>query len=206
MSSEPDIKAKAIQLRIESLKANRNFFTVLFTIESAILGIFLTFLAHLSIASAVSVTLIFSSITLVLLGIFSLTDSLHFYSKYIEYQFAWDDQVHGKAYPKSDKTKKATADGRRALEADDVGYYFLKLSLLAFFYFLTFLALSIPGIGVGVRIPMTLLFTFLVTYVMIYAYKTTHRKTFWEAFNDFFMRTPVFSRTEETTQTKEETK
>jgi hypothetical protein len=147
--------------------------------------------ASISIASSISLFLIFASVILILLGIFSLTDSVHSYSKYIEYRYAWDNNVHKKAYPKSNETEKSESDGRKALEADDIGYYFLKLSLISFFYFLASLVLNIHQFGVVVRYLTFFSLVTILTFGMIYAYKTTHRKTYREAINDFFVREKV---------------
>lgn len=67
-----------------------------------------------------------------LYGIYALTDSIHFYSKFVEYNFAWNDHVHGEAYENMNGKEKAIIDYKRALEADDVGYHYLKRSILFF--------------------------------------------------------------------------
>jgi len=192
VSNNVNTEVNIIKLRIESLKANRNFFTVLFTIESAILAIAIQHFASLSFEFVVSAIFLLSSIFLILLGVFSLTDSIHFYSKYLEYQYLWKDEVHGVAHKDKTKDEKATGDLKRALESDDVGYYFLKLSLLSFPYFLVSLVLNVHELGICVRIIVFLLVGLLVTYVAVYSYKTTHQKRFSEALTDFFCREAVF--------------
>ena len=192
MSNDVNTEVNIIKLRIESLKANRNFFAVLFTIESAILAIVIRYFARLSVEFVVSAVFLFSSISLILFGVFALTDSIHFYSKYLEYQYVWKDKIHGVAYEGKTKEEKAIKDYKRALESDDVGYYFLKLSLLSFLYFLVSLVLNVQGLGIGVRIVLSVSVGLLVTYVLIRSYKATHRKSFSEAFKDFFRRKAVF--------------
>jgi hypothetical protein len=192
MPNEVNTEVNIIELRIKSLTANRNFFTALFTIESAILAIVIGYFACLTVEFAISAVFLFCSISLILFGVFSLTDSIHFYSKYLEYQYVWNDKVHGVAYKGKTKDKKATKDFKRALEADDLGYYFLKLSLLSFLYFLVSLVLNIKEFGIGLRIILSASVGLLVTYVFIRSYKATHRKQFSEAFKDFFRRKPVF--------------
>jgi len=192
MSSDANTEINVTKLRIESLKANRNFFTVLFTVESAILAIAIQFFARLSFEFAVSAFLLFSSIFLILFGVFMLTDSIHFYSKFLEYQYMWKDKVHGVAYEGKTKEKKAIGAFKRALESDDVGYYFLKLSLLSFTYFLVSLVLNVYELGIIVRIIVFFSAGLLVTFVAIYSYKTTHRKRFLESLIAFFRRKPVF--------------
>lgn len=192
MSNDVNTEVNVTKLRIESLKANRNFFTVLFTIESAILAIVIRYFARLSVEFVVSAFFLFSSISLILFGVFSLTDSIHFHSKYLEYQYIWKGKIHGVAYEGKTKEEKAIKDFKRALESDDVGYYFLKLSLLSFLYFLVSLVLNVHELGIGVRIIVFFFVGLLVTYVTIYSYKTTHRKRFSEALRDFFWRKTVF--------------
>lgn len=192
MSNNVKTEVNIIKLRIESLTANRNFFTVLFTIESAILAIAIRYFACLSAEFVVSAVILFSSISLVLFGVFSLTDSIHFYSKYLEYQYVWKDKVHGVAYGGKTKDKKATEDFKRALESDDIGYYFLKLSLLSFLYFLVSLVLNVQELNIWFRIVTSISVGLLITYVLIRSYKATHRKPFSVAFKDFFKRKAVF--------------
>jgi len=192
VSDDYDKEKSVIELRIASLRANRNFFVALFTIESAILAIFIRYFACLSIEFTISVIFLFGSILLILFGSFSLTDSIHFYSKYLEYRYIWKEKVHGIAYKSETKNEKATKDYKRALEADDVGYYFLKLSLLLFLYFLISLVLNVKELQVEVRVISFILVGLLVTYVLIRCYKATHRKTFSEAFKDFFRRKSIF--------------
>jgi len=192
LSNDLDKEISIIKLRIESLTANRNFFAVLFTIESGILAILIRYFAYLSVEFVISAIFLFGSISLILFGVFSLTDSIHFYSKHLEYQYVWKEKVHAVAYKGKTKDEKATEDFKRALEADDVGYYFLKLSLLSFLYFLVSLILNVRELGIGARIISSVSVGLLVTYVLIRCYKATHRKTFSEAFKDFFRRKAVF--------------
>ena len=192
MVSDARREVDVIRLRLESLKGNRTFFTVLFTIESAILGVAFHYSSSLCVEFLVSAIFLSCSISLILFGVFSLTDSIHFYTKYLEYRYVWNDKVHGVAYEGKTKDEKATQDFKRALEADDVGYYFLKLSLLSFLYFLASLALNIQEVYIGVRIFVSFLVGLLVTYVLIRSYKATHRKSFSKALKDFFWRKAVF--------------
>lgn len=85
---DPSQVIQAVSGRIESLKANRNFFTVLFAIESALLTIITSFLTSLINGLLVSIFCLLSTLTLTLFAIYALTDSIHFYSKYVEYRYA----------------------------------------------------------------------------------------------------------------------
>ena len=115
MSNNVKTEVNIIKLRIESLTANRNFFTVLFTIESAILAIAIRYFACLSAEFVVSAVILFSSISLVLFGVFSLTDSIHFYSKYLEYQYVWKDKVPGLLMGARPKTRRQQRISRERL-------------------------------------------------------------------------------------------
>ncbi len=90
-----------------------------------------------------------------------------------------------KAKSASTKEDKTVSSFRRALEADDIGYYFLKLSILGFFYFLSSLEPNIHRIAAIVRYPFFVSFVFIIIVIMVKAYGITHEKIFWKAINDF---------------------
>lgn len=178
--------------RIESLKGNRNFFTALFSVESIILTILLSFYIVLADELWVSIICLFFSLIFALLGIYSLTDSMHFYSKYIEYRYAWSEKVHGDAYKSKTSEEKATGDLRRALEADDVGYYYLKLSLMLFLWFLASVIFVLKWLDLHWRILGFLLSIVSLTFISVITYKCIHQKPLLKAFKDFFIRKAVF--------------
>lgn len=188
----------AIKVRIESLSANRNLFAILFTIESAILTLIVNQLLPLLIGWRLFLTVLLfaSTIVAMLLGIFALTDSIHAYSKYSEYSFMWNSNVHYQFYrekyeptrPESeiikDRVDKALWN---ALEADDYGYYCMKIGVLSF---LLSLASFVTIAPLGFLI--FLVTAFVITYLMIKTYMRTHqRNSLWEAAVKFFIREPI---------------
>ncbi len=203
-------RTNTIQLRIDSLKANRVFITALFTIISAISAIiFDSFMDNLDI---LGITILWILLTLIcmLYSMFTITDSIHFYTKYLEYSYCWMNEVHGEAYGIDNKECKAILDYQRALEADDVGYFYMKFSIL----FFTFAIGSIL-----IRIIFEYLFTyFKVQYIyhllsiIVYAlllslgvktYGWVHKKKFSKAFTDYRKRTPVFDKIRECNKTED---
>jgi hypothetical protein len=191
MTNNSKTAIEVSKIRLESLKGNRNFFTILFSIESATLALAVKYLGRLSFEFAISIFFLLSSIILILFGVFALTDSIHSYSKNLEYRYMWKHEVHIEACKGKKKQEKAITEFRRALEADDVGYYFLRLCLLLFMCFLVSLVLNIYELG-AIRLVVFFFGVFIVTYLAVYSYKTTHGKHFSEAFFDFFWRDNVF--------------
>lgn len=190
----PSQVIKVVKTRIASLKANRNFFTVLFTIESAVLTIIFADLSHLLHMFGFSIVLLSISLIFMLFGIFALTDCIHFYSKYIEFRYAWDEMVHGVLYRNKSKEQKETKELQKALEADDLGYHCLKLSLLFFLFFLASFIFMLPPETVDV-VSQKIIFT-IISGVLIIAsimtYKCTHHKPLFKASKDFFKRKSIF--------------
>ncbi len=127
-----------------------------------------------------------------LYGIYALTDSIHFHSKFIEYNYAWNENVHGLAYENKKGNKKAIKDYQRALEADDVGYHYLKRSTLFFSWFLASIILCIDFIDFRLRTGIFLLFAIFLTYMLINVYRQTHMKGLIESARDFFIRKRIF--------------
>lgn len=195
---DPSQVIQAVSGRIESLKANRNFFTVLFAIESAMLTIITSFLTSLINELWISAFCLLSTLALTLFAIYALTDSIHFYSKYVEYRYAWSKRVHGEAYSET-SLQKATNDYRRALEADDIGYYYLKLSLVTFLWFLTSFVYVVPTrlLDFWSRTIIFVSVAVFLTFVAVITYKETHRKSLLKACKDFFIRSPVFQEGQE---------
>jgi len=200
--ADPTESIQAISLRIESLKANRNLFTALFAIESAILTLSLNAFISIPMFAKLdatfilpTVTLLIATLTLMILGIFSLTDSIHFYSKYTEFRYAWYEAVHGRL---KDKTPEGNSRKslERALEADDIGYYYLKLSIVMFLWSLASFLLTIDLHDFYYRIALFLAFLIIdtvVTLVLVKTYQITHqRQSFRKAFGIFFKKQRVF--------------
>jgi hypothetical protein len=185
---------EVIKTRIESLKANRNFFAVLFTLESSILTVMFSYLSSKLVYLSISMVLISVSLVFALLGIFALTDSIHFYSKYLEYNYAWNGAVHGITYPDQSGAQKAIESLKRALEADDIGYYYLKLSLLLFTWFVASLIFVFPQetLTFEPRVAIFLIIAFIVSLLVILTYKCTHKKSLLKSFRDFLVRKPIF--------------
>jgi len=189
---DPNQVIQTVGNRIEALKANRNFFTALFTVESVVLTILFSYIVSMSSSLWASIPWLLASIIPALLGIFALTDSIHFYSKYIEYKYAWNQKVHGEAYKNTTGEEKSTNDLKRALEADDVGYYCVKLSLLFFLWFLASPVFAIESLNLYLRISIFLISIVFLTLAAVFTYKSTHRKRLPQAFKDFFRRKAVF--------------
>jgi hypothetical protein len=190
---------QAINLRIESLKANRDLFTILFTIESAILTLSLTLITSIPRFANLDMLFILPTVILLILtlifmlfGIYCLTDSIHFYSKYGEFNYAWS-VVHTRLKDNTqDSNSKKSLE--RALESDDIGYYFIKLSMV---FFLWSLASFILTIDTNNRIVIWSGFVtigIVFTLILIKSYQITHKKRFKEAIHDFFIKKPVFTK------------
>jgi hypothetical protein len=191
---DPTKAIQAVKARIGSLKSNRNFLTALFTVESVIL----TFLAgYLKIwGTSLLMMLVWSLTSLVaaVLSVFALTDSIHFYSKYLEYSFAWIEEVHGRAYRGKTSDDKAKGDLRRALEADDLGYYWAKFAFLFFLWFVSSFVF-VSELDMVWKMVIFLLSVTIVTFLALYTYKITHQKCWAQAVKSFFVRKPVFGGT-----------
>jgi len=181
-----------INVRIESQKVNRNLFTVFFTIGSGILAILSSQSISLPIIPWVSIVLLLFTLVFMLYGIYALTDSIHFHSKFLEYNYAWNEKVHGEAYKNSSGEEKAIKDYKRALVADDVGYHYLKRSILFFSWFLASFTLCIDFIDFILRIGICLLVATILTYMVVNVYQETHMKGFIESTIDFFIRKRIF--------------
>ena len=200
--ANPSESMKAIGLRIESLKANRNLFTVLFAIESAILTLSLNALtstprfAKLDMIFILpTIILLIVTLILMLLGIYSLTDSIHFYSKYTEFRYAWYPSVHERL---KDKTPEGNSKKslERALEADDIGYCYIKFSIVFFLWSLASFILTIETSDFYSRLGLFLGFLILgivFTLAVVKTYQITHQKPFKDALKDFFKKKPVFA-------------
>lgn len=193
MSKEEKNEISVTKLRIESLKGNRNFFTILFTIESAILTAATKVFENFFVDFFGPIVLLSISIILLLFGVFFLTDSIHHYSKKLEYTFMWNDNVHKKLKSSQNKTKEEMAIKfyNRALVSDAFGYYFLKFSLLSFIYFLVSFILT----AMFPRENMLrefIMITASITVLTVYCYKTSHIKNWEKAFKGYFMKPNIF--------------
>jgi len=182
-----------VNLRIDSLKANRNFFTILFTIESAMLAIMVDHLEPMFAELSTAIFLLSLALVFMLFGLFALTDSLHFYSKHVEYRYMWLKEVHGEAYPKENSEGMAIEALKRALEADEVGYYYLKWGILTILWSFASFIPTLKLLGFYYELGLFLLVGVLLTLTMIGTYKVTHHRKSWrEAFRKFFIRKPLF--------------
>lgn len=205
MSDETEKDVSVTKVRIESLKGNRNFFTVLLTIESAILTIAGDFFGHSFRIFEGAIIFLFLSIILLLFGVFLLTDSIHQYSKNLEYLYMWNVEVHAKAKNSKNKSKEEMANKalKRALEADGLGYYCLKLSLLSFVYFLVLFSLTVLLPQVESQVLGFIIIAPLITVAAVYCYKTSHMKNWEEAFIGYFVIHSIFSK-EESSQNEDD--
>ncbi len=191
---EQDDEIEIINTRIESLSSNRTFFTILLGIESAILTIIFGNIGSLPYEIGISICLLAGSLVFILLAIFVVTDSIHFYSKYLEYNYAWNNLVQGLIYKDKRKEQRATQNLANALESDDIGYRYLKLSLFVFMWFLSSTIFIVPPglLALEWKIPVFLITGALLSITVVWAYKGTHRKSTKKAIRDFFKRNPVF--------------
>jgi hypothetical protein len=184
---------QTVDLRIDSLKANRNFFSILFTIVSATLAIIADHLASLLVELGLAVILLSVTLVFLLFGLFALTDSLHFYSKYIEYRYMWRKEVHGQAYKNEDNEAKAIETLKKALEADDIGYHYVKYGAVTLLWSFASFILAQKLFEYYYGLILFFLVGILLTFMMIKTYKGTHHRKSWrEAFKKFFKRTPLF--------------
>ena len=184
---------QTVDLRINSLKANRNFFSVLFTIVSAILAIVADHFASLSVELGVAVVLLSVTLVFMLFGLFALTDSLHFYSKYIEYRYMWCEEVHGQAYKGEEGKGKATETLKRALEADDIGYHYLKYGTVTLLWSFASFILAQKLFEYCYGLILFFLVGAFLTFMMVKTYKDTHHRKSWrKTFKKYFIRKPLF--------------
>jgi len=139
------------------------------------------------------IILLLITLAFMLSGIYALTDSIHFHSKFLEYNYAWNEHVHGEAYKNWTGEEKAIKDYKRALEADDVGFHYLKRSILFFSWFLASIMLCFDFIDSCLRIGICLLFATFLTYMVVNVYRQTHMKGYIETVRDFFIRKRVFN-------------
>jgi hypothetical protein len=117
------------------------------------------------------------------LAILSISDSIHFYSKFAEYEYMWTN-VHEEAYPNK-RNSKVKASLKGALDADDIGYYFIRLSLLMLSYALfSFSAL--------LGYPLFVLSLAIPTIFLPLTYGFTHDKDPATAFKDYFFTKRLF--------------
>jgi hypothetical protein len=183
-----------INTRIDSLKANRNFLTVLLGIESTVLALIIRYSIEKNVVTLwPTSSLILLSLLSLLVSLFALTDSIHFHSKYLEYRYYWLDNVHGAIYYGKDRIGMSEMTFVRALEADDVGYHYQKLSLAFFLYSISFLTISIPW-NLLIEIALSLWSCFFFTLLAVRIYGVIHGKNFAEALRGFFGRESIFDK------------
>ena len=130
-------EAEVIKIRIDSLQHNRQFISFLaggFTGIYTIIGIFLVNKGFSwDLLTLVLLLLTFALADLCfILSVFLLTDSIHNYSKILEYH-----QIDWFANGNNGKSKARLAL-KRALASDDLSYFFLRVGT----FFLTFNLLS----------------------------------------------------------------
>lgn len=183
-----------IEMRINSLKSNRTFLTALFTIISAILTIFYNNFLSMFNYFWVTFLWLFLSLGTMFLSMYAFTDSIHFYTKYLEYVFCWHDKVHGEIYEEGQE-KRAIKDYKRALEADDVGYFFMKYTVLFFAFSLgsiiiNFLHSKIQNFIFFICLNIILYVWIIIIIIKIYGW--IHHKNFFKALYDFFIRNIIF--------------
>lgn len=178
MYSEEKITDEAVKVRIETLKANRIFYVILFAVESAVLTIAIQYSMSLPIEFWIALGLLFVSIILLLLGIFILTDSIRFYSEYSEYRSTWYKKI-GVKYPNKTSEEKITENFKRGSKADDVSYNCLRLSLLFFFYFFASLFFAVGSLDIYLRMAISIGMGVFFTLLFVWAYRGTHEKP-WE--------------------------
>ncbi len=202
-------RTNTIKLRIDSLKANRVFITALFTIISALSTIIFDYFKNNLNSLGIPILWILLTLICMLYSMFTITDSIHFYTKYLEYSYCWVDEVHGEAYGIDNKEGKAIFDYQRALEADDVGYFYMKLSILFFTFVLgsIFIHLIIEYINENFIIQYAYQKMSIITYTLLFSlgvktYSWVHMKNFPSAFLDYVRRKPVFESIYENNKTE----
>jgi succinate-acetate transporter protein len=105
----------------------------------------------------------------------------------------WLKEVHGKAYPKKNSEEMAIEALKRALEADDIGYYYLKWGILTILWSFASFILTLKSLGFCLTLVLFLLVGILLTLTMVGTYKVTHHRKSWrESFRKFFIRKPLF--------------
>ena len=202
-------KTDTIQLRIDSLKSNRVFITAIFTIISAISTIIFNNFTGNFINFGITITWLLLTLLCMLYSMFTITDSIHFYTKHLEYSYCWMNEVHGEAYGIDNKECKAISDYQRALEADDVGYFYMKYSILFFTFFISsiFIHLLSNYIYVNYEIRFNYIILSIITYTLLLSinvitYGWIHKKKFVRALHDFLWRNPVFENIRECKKTE----
>ena len=170
-------KAEVIKIRIDSLQHNRQFIAFLaggFTGIYTIIGIFLVnkgFSCDLFTLVLLLLTFALADLCFIL-SVFLLTDSIHNYSKILEY-----DQLTGSA---NEKNKSRVAH-LRALTSDDLSYFFVRVGT----YFLTYNLLlailtdsihNIKSIPFFIAPGVAIIFLLIVFYLVIYCYRVSHYK------------------------------
>jgi hypothetical protein len=192
--ADPAQQVEVLNVRLSSLKSNRTLLTILFGIESAILTIMFGNLTKLPPQIGATIFLLASSLCLMLIAIFSLTDSIHHYSKYLEYRYMWHFQVHGLAFTLKRSDEKAVAALKDALESDDLGYQYLKYGFLTFFWFLASTVFAVPPeyLNSYQELVLFIIVSVALSLLVIFAYGETHRKSFRKAFRGFLKRKRVF--------------
>lgn len=112
--------------------------------------------------------------------------------------------MHGEAYGIENKECKQISDYQRALEADDVGYYYMKLSTLFFTFAIGSLIVRlisdfIAGFCKNQHIFPTIS---VITYILLLCSIVqtcgwVHGKDFFDAFKDYVKRKKVFDKIRE---------
>lgn len=188
LSMSENSKAEVIKIRIDSLQHNRQFIAFLaggFTGIYTIIGIFLVNKGFSwDLLTLVLLLLTFALADLCfILSVFLLTDSIHNYSKILEYyQIDW--------FANGNKGKsKARLALKRALASDDLSYFFVRVGT----FFLTFNLLSaiITVIIHNIKsIPFYIahIVAIALSFLVIYCYRVSHYKVPEDSFIKAFVK------------------
>lgn len=182
---------QTVKPRLDSLKANRNFFTFLFTLESAALTLIVKYLLPNYNWLSITTGLLALTLICMLIGLFALTDTIHHYSKFIEFRHMWGPAFE-KAYPKKTSEEKATEAMEDALEADNVAYGFQKWSMVALLWAISSLILTQNLGNFYIGFAFFLLLGAFFTFLMVWTYKRTHKRTWRDAFIKYFYPKSVY--------------
>jgi uncharacterized protein YqhQ len=118
-------------------------------------------------------TFVFADLCFIL-SVFLLTDSIHSYSKILEYR-------QNEFYPYDDKEDKANIAHQRALASDDLSYFFARVGTFFLIYNLLLVVLTVTTQSMkSVQFPLDPILVIISGIVslslVMYCYRVSHHK------------------------------
>jgi hypothetical protein len=216
VDSQAQDTGEVVRVRVDSLKSNADLLKFLIAVQAAIYPITTSLIPIVSALATKATNVSFETIvsnalpTLILgigfsltgaifsvLAVLAISDAIHFYTKFEETSNRTFFELLQKIRtPKSVRDQLAIYGD--ALEADDVGYRWIRFSLLLTLWSIVDIPFSgyfiLETLDVGLQISNNLLYLLLSTLIVIMTllsvntYAESHHKDFPTALIDFFAR------------------